>query len=126
MAKMNFSPNVRVRGFSSLLALHRKACMTASDTTTTQGELEKLVSDLRGLLANKDLDAVPEIKLLRQRLDDGMHNVRESAVRAAQDAARQAKEAALAADRYAHDEPWRVAGAALAVGALVGFLLARR
>jgi len=47
--------------------------MTASDTTTTQGELEKLVSDLRGLLANKDLDAVPEIKLLRQRLDDGMH-----------------------------------------------------
>ena len=100
--------------------------MTASDTTTTQGELEKLVSDLRGLLANKDLDAVAEIKLLRQRLDVGMHNVRASAVRAAQDAARQAKEAALAADRYAHDEPWRVAGAALAVGALVGFLLARR
>ncbi|MBU0893252.1 MAG: DUF883 family protein [Gammaproteobacteria bacterium] len=99
--------------------------MTASDSTT-QGELEKLVSDLRGLLANKDLDAVPEIKLLRQRLDHGMHNVRESAVRAAQDAARQAKDAAMAADRYAHDEPWRVAGAALAVGALVGFLLARR
>ena len=47
--------------------------MTASDTTTTtQGELEKLVSDLRGLLANKDLDAVPEIKLLRQRLDGGL------------------------------------------------------
>ena len=39
--------------------------MTASDSTTTQGELEKLVSDLRGLLANKDLDAVPEIKLLQ-------------------------------------------------------------
>ena len=38
----------------------------------------------------------------------------------------QAKDAALAADRYAHDEPWRVASAALAVGALVGFLLARR
>ncbi|MCW5220830.1 DUF883 family protein [Verminephrobacter aporrectodeae] len=102
--------------------------MTASDTTppTTQSELEKLVSDLRGLLASKNLDTIPEIKLLRQRLDDGMHNVRELAVRAAQDAARQAKEAAQAADRYAHDEPWRVAGAALAMGALVGFLLARR
>lgn len=96
------------------------------ETTSTQAELEKLVSDLRGLLANRDLDAVPEIKLLRQRLDDGLHSVRESAVRAAQDAARQAKDAAVAADRYAHDEPWRVAGAALAVGALVGFLLARR
>ena len=100
--------------------------MTASDTTTTQGELEKLVSDLRGLLASRDLDSFPAIKVLRQRLDDGMHSVRESAVRAAQEAARQAKDAALAADRYAHDEPWRVASAALAVGALVGFLLARR
>lgn len=101
--------------------------MNVSDAvSSTQGELEKLVSDLRGLLANKDLDSVPEIKLLRERLDDGMHNVRESAVRAAQDAAHQAKEAARAADRYAHDEPWRVAGAALAVGAFIGFLMSRR
>ncbi len=103
--------------------------MTASVTdtvSTAQTELEKLVSDLRGLLANKDLDTIPEIKLLRQRIDDGMSTVRDSAVRAAQEAARQAKEAAQAAYRYAHDEPWRVASAALAVGALVGFLLARR
>ena len=101
--------------------------MTVAETiTTTQGELEKLVSDLRGLLSSKDLDTVPEIRLLRQRLDDGMQVVRESTVRAAQEAARQAKDAAQAADRYAHDEPWRVAGAALAVGAVVGFLLSRR
>lgn len=100
--------------------------MTSSENTTTQGELENLVSDLRGLLSSKSLDSVPEIKLLRQKLDDGMQSVRESAVRAAQDAARQAKDAALAADRYAHDEPWRVAGVAMAAGALVGFLLARR
>lgn len=100
---------------------------TASETlSTAQNELDKLVSDLRGLLASKDLDGLPEIKILRQRLDDGIHTVRESAVRAAQEAAHQAKEAARAADRYAHDEPWRVAGGALAVGALVGFLLARR
>ncbi len=98
-----------------------------SDTiSTTQGELEKLVSDLRGLLANRDLDSVPEIKVLRQRLDDGMHSVRDAAVHAAQDATRQAKEAARMADHYAHDEPWRVAGAALAIGAVVGFLLTRR
>jgi ElaB/YqjD/DUF883 family membrane-anchored ribosome-binding protein len=101
--------------------------MNGSDTSTTsQGELEKLVTDLKALLANKNLDAVPDIRVLRQRLDDGVQTARDAAVRAAQDAARQAKEAALAADRYAHDEPWRVAGAALAVGALVGFLLARR
>ena len=94
--------------------------------STTQGELEKLVSDLRGLLSSRDLDSVPEIKVLRQRLDDGMHSVRDAAVNAAQDAARQARDAARLADRYAHDEPWRVASAAVVVGALVGFLLARR
>ncbi len=100
---------------------------SASDTiSSTQSELEKLVSDLRGLLSSRDLDSIPQIKVLRQRMDDGMHSVRDAAVDAAQEAARQAKEAARAADRYAHDEPWRVAGAALAVGALVGFLLSRR
>ena len=94
--------------------------------STSQGELEKLVGDLRGLLASRDLDGIPEIKQLRQRLDDGIQTVRDATVRAAQQAADQARDAARAADRYAHDEPWRVAGAALAVGALIGFLLGRR
>lgn len=94
--------------------------------SSTQTELERLVGDLRGLLSNTELDGIPQIRQLRERLDDGLHTVRDSAVRTAQEAALQAKEAARAADRYAHDEPWRVAGAALAVGTLVGFLLARR
>ena len=94
--------------------------------SSTQDEMEKLVSDLRSLLSSRSLDSVPEIKVLRQRLDDGVHSVREATVQAAQDAARQARDAAQAADQYAHDEPWRVASAALAVGALVGFLLSRR
>ena len=100
---------------------------SVSDTVNNaQADLSKLVSDLRGLLASKDLDSIPEINALRQRLDEGVSHARESAVHAAQEAARQAKDAAYAADRYAHDEPWRVAGAALAVGTLIGFLLARR
>ena len=100
---------------------------SVSDTVSNaQADLEKLVGDLRGLLASKDLDAIPQINALRQKLDDGVHQARESAAHVAQEATRQAKEAAYVADRYAHDEPWRVAGAALAVGALVGFLLARR
>ena len=76
-------------------------------------------------MANKDFDGVPEIKMLRQRLDDGLHNARDSAVRSP-GSRTPGQDAARAADRYAHDEPWRVAGAAMAVGALVGFLLARR
>jgi len=108
------------------LTMNTTTSTTDVPANSTQGELERLVGDLRRLLLNKDLDGIPEIKQLRQRLDDGLHSVRESAVRAAQDAATQAKEAAAAADRYAHDEPWRVASGALVVGALVGFLLSRR
>ncbi|MEG2046896.1 MAG: DUF883 family protein, partial [Comamonas sp.] len=71
---------------------------SVSDTVSTaQADLEKLVGDLRGLLASKDLDAVPDIHVLRQRLDDGISSARDSAVRAAQEAARQAKDAAIAA-----------------------------
>ena len=99
---------------------------TTDSLHSTQTELEKLVSEMRTLMANKNLDSVPEIKALRDRLDEGMHNVRDAAIRAAQEAANQAKEAARVADRYAHDEPWRVAGAALAVGALIGFIFSRR
>lgn len=42
---------------------------SVSDTVSTaQADLEKLVTDLRGLLASKELDAVPDIHVLRQRL----------------------------------------------------------
>jgi len=114
--------------FVPLPAMKEEPSMTTVSeiTSSVQTELERLVGDLRSLLSNKDLDGIPEIKQLRQRLDEGIHSVRDSAVSAAQDAAAQAKEAAAAADRYAHDEPWRVASGALVVGALVGFLLARR
>lgn len=104
----------------------RKSRFFSDTVDTAQADLERLVGDLRSVLSSKDLDSLPEIKLLRQRLEESAGDAREGAVRAAQEAARQAKEAALAADRYAHDEPWRVAGAALAVGALIGFIFSRR
>lgn len=92
-------------------------------------EFEKLVSELRDVISSRDLDDIPQIRQLREKFDNGIHNLqdlRESAVRAAHDAAARAKDGADVANRYAHDEPWHVAGAAIAVGALVGFLLARR
>lgn len=91
-----------------------------------QAELESLVADLRDVLSRKELDAVPEISRLRERLEDGVAAVRERASLAAHDAAERARDAAHRADNYAHDEPWRVAGIAAAVGAVFGFILGRR
>lgn len=85
-------------------------------------DLESLAKDLRSTLSKKELDSIPGIQALRQRAEDGINKVRDSATKATQ----QAKYAAAATDQYAHDEPWRIAGAALAVGALVGWLMSRR
>lgn len=95
--------------------------------SVARAELEDLVADLRDILSSSDtLSASPEIKAIRERLEDSLQRARNAATDAAHEAAEQARRAAHAADDYAHDEPWRVAGAALAVGALIGFLLARR
>jgi len=114
--------------------------MTKSITetvSTAQADLEKLVSDLRGLLSAKELDAVPEIHMLRQRIDDGMSNVRDSAVRAAQEAARLIGEERAVGISVGRDDRVELALACpaqgqvlifrtLAVGALLGFMLGRR
>lgn len=97
-----------------------------SGKTQPRDDLEKLVGELRDIITSRDLDDVPQIRQIRERFDEGYHNVREAAVRAAHDAADRAKDHASTANRFAHDEPWQVAGAAIAVGALIGFLLARR
>lgn len=88
--------------------------------------VEDLASDVRGLLASKDFDVVPQIKALRERLDAKLQVAREVVGEKSKVAAKKAKEAADSANTYAHDEPWQIAGAALAVGVLVGLLLGRR
>jgi len=87
---------------------------------------EDIASDVRGVLANKDLDSVPQIKALRQRLESKLAIARELAAEKSRIATKKAREAANTANAYAHDEPWQIAGAALAVGVLVGLLLGRR
>jgi ElaB/YqjD/DUF883 family membrane-anchored ribosome-binding protein len=87
---------------------------------------EDIASDVRGVLANKDLDSVPQIRALRQRIDSKLAIARELAAEKSRLAAKKARDAASTANAYAHDEPWQVAGAALAVGVLLGLLLGRR
>lgn len=88
--------------------------------------VDGLANDVRGLLASKDFDAVPQIKALRERLDAKIQVAREIVGEKSKLAAIKAKDAADTANAYAHDEPWQIAGAALAVGVLVGLLLGRR
>ena len=71
---------------------------------------EDIASDVRGVLASKDLDSVPHIKALRQRIDSKLAIARELAAEKSRIAAKKAREAANSANAYAHDEPWQIAG----------------
>ena len=88
--------------------------------------IEQLLGDLGNLLSSKELDAIPHIRDLRLRLSDGVGQVRDTVTHAAEETANRTREAAKLGNEYAHDEPWRVAGVALAVGAVIGFCLAKR
>ncbi|MBP7567432.1 MAG: DUF883 domain-containing protein [Burkholderiaceae bacterium] len=106
---------------------------TQNIAAASQAELENLLADLRTLLDKEEISALPEVRAIRERVEEGIESVRDTAssiaheaAERAREAARRAKEAAEVADKYAHEEPWRVAGVALGVGTLIGFLLARR
>ncbi len=85
-------------------------------------DFDQLFKDVRSLVSTKELDDIPEVRQLRRRIESRLSSAKETA----QQAAQQTRDAAIYADKYAHDEPWRIATAALAVGLLVGFVACRR
>ncbi len=89
-------------------------------------EASNLYQDLSDLVRNPHLADLPEVQALRAKLDRGVSYVRGSVTEAGQRARYQAERAASAADSYAHDQPWKVAGVAALVGLLAGVLIARR
>jgi len=50
-----------------------------SDLPGVTGEINRLVGDLRKLLANRELDSIPELRQLRERLDGGVQTMRDAA-----------------------------------------------
>lgn len=85
-------------------------------------DFDQLFNDVRSLVSVKELDDIPEIRQLRSNIESRLSSAKESV----QQTTQQAKDAAIYADKYAHDEPWRIATAALAIGFVVGFVVCRR
>lgn len=88
---------------------------------------------------NRDPSLAEEARLLKDaaqtgsRYADARRRLREHWVVAKDDlahfsqrAADYSQSAARVTNAYAHDHPWRTAGAAIGVGALLGWLLTRR
>ena len=87
-----------------------------------QDDLQQLVTDVRALLSVKELNDIPEARRLRLRVDESLGAAKQSFAQVMD----QTRQAAQTTDQYARDEPWRVAGAALAIGVVLGYALCRR
>jgi ElaB/YqjD/DUF883 family membrane-anchored ribosome-binding protein len=97
----------------------------------------QLVDDVKAVLADTEelLDALKteskeRVAGLRPRVEATLRRARARVAEAEANLTGRARQVALYADSYAHENPWRPAGMAAAVGALlgamVGVLLARR
>ena len=94
---------------------------------------EKLVSDVKVVLSDaEDLlrataaDASERVKSLRPKLEESVRAARVRVTEAEGAARDKAKAAATATDRFAHENPWKTAGVAGAVGLLLGLVIGRR
>ena len=94
---------------------------------------DKLVRDLRTLVADaEDLvkataaETGERIKGARTRLEDNLRIARARLADAELVLNEKARVAAEATDRFAHDNPWKVAGIAAGLGLLLGLLIGRR
>lgn len=100
---------------------------------TVSPNTDKLVQDLRTLVADaEDLvkataaETGERIKGARARLEDNLRVARARLTDVEQVLNEKARVAAAATDRFAHENPWRVAGIAAGLGLLLGLLIGRR
>ena len=99
----------------------------AQDSATTlEREWADLKADLAELMSNPAVRDLPEVRALKDKLQESFHRASEAVADASHDISRRVRHTATVADEYAHEEPWKVAGIAALAGLLVGVLISRR
>jgi ElaB/YqjD/DUF883 family membrane-anchored ribosome-binding protein len=94
---------------------------------------EKLVTDVREVLT--DVDSLfrqaaaasgDEARQLRRRAEEMLDGAYAKLEEVREKVVDHGRQTARAADEWVHDNPWSSVGAGVAVGLVIGFLLARR
>ena len=100
-----------------------------SDQVSTEklfADLEAVVRDAEALVKATAGQGNDKLQEVRARAEETLKQARSRIDAAEDDALRQVKELAGAAEGYVRDNPWRAVGMAAGVGLLVGLLLGRR
>lgn len=92
-----------------------------ANATVLANDLSQILNDLRDVLTSTKRSANPAAFLLFNKAATTLDKFRATSTNVLD----QSKAMAHNADVYAHESPWKAAGGALAVGALLGFALSR-
>ncbi len=102
-------------------------------TTETSVNTEKLVADLKVLVADSEEllrasagQAGEKIAAARERIQASLATARVKLAEAERVVLEQTKKAAKATDEYVHENPWKSVGIAAGVGFVLGLLIGRR
>lgn len=90
------------------------------------GDIKAVINDGEDLLRAAVNVSSAGLVAARDRIDGKLSGAKARLVDASRPAVDVARKSAAAADGYVHGHPWAVIGAAAVVGALIGFLAARR
>jgi len=93
---------------------------------------EKLVSDLKVLIGDAEEllkatanQAGEKVATVRQRIEQSLHEGKQSLAEAEDVLVDKSKEAAKAAEAYVRENPWNAVGIAAGVGLVLGLLIRR-
>lgn len=89
-------------------------------------DLKTVVGDAGGLAKETASAAVEELSQARTRLESGLSEMKDRAVRARDQAAERARGAADATCTYVSENPWKVVAVAALAGLVIGISLSRR
>ena len=102
-------------------------------TQTTTASRDKLMADLRVVIADADellqltaSQAGDKVADLRARMEERMAKAKDELSHLQSAAVHQARDAAKATDHFVHDRPWTAVGIAAGVGLIAGLLMGRR
>lgn len=109
----------------------RRAARAASQgvrdsASVLEREWADLKADFEDLVSNPAVRDMPEVRALKERVQDSLHRASEAMADVTHDISRKVRDTASMADDYAHDQPWKVAGMAALAGLAIGLLISRR
>lgn len=98
----------------------------AVSTQKLMDDLSAVVADAEELLKATANQTGERITAVRARAEESVRTAKDRIADVQDDLMDQAKVAAREADVYMHENPWKAAGIAAAVGVLIGAIISRR